>query len=245
MSASSSSAVKPASSSAGLTAEEQQRETEWLADPEMAFEEGVEIAFSRWEALNIAVNNLGGGDGNEKVEEFITTALEWFADEKDKICWDDVEGWLQEVLSEEFHIDAQDGSCEQMGRLMCTLYRDVYKLKDFSGLHKMIRNQSDVSRRLVEARRIGTTESDRHNKLAELEYETDASEEDGEEEEAAAGMAGLAVGSSSSSSAAAASAAPIPEPEPVEEKTAEQLQDEADGWETVPKKTGGKKGGKK
>ena len=136
-----------------------------------------------------------------------------------------------------------------MGRLLCTLYRDIYKLKDFSGLHRMIRNQSDVSRRLVEARRIGTAESDRHNQLAELENETDSSDVEGGDEAPTAGMAGLGLGSSSSSSSssaapASAASAASTEPEPEEVKTAEQLQDEADGWETVPKKAG-KKGGKK
>lgn len=175
---------------------------------------------------------------------------------EDKICWDDVEGWLQEVLSEEFHIDAQDGSCEQMGRLLTTLYRDVFgNPPNFRGLHTMIRTQSEVSKRLMEARRIGTAESDRHNRLVELEDEVDGSDmdEEGEDEEdeaeegkegdaAAAGVAGLALGSSSSSSAAPSSAASAPVPE---EKTAEQLADEADGWATVPTKKGGKKGGKK
>ena len=194
-----------------------------------------------------------------------------------------MEGWLQEVLSEEFHIDAQDGSPEQvsrrqpgswwwtggwlpmfftrlypalhlmllcsvaaalsssaafqMGRLLCTLYTDVFKNKDFAGLHKMIRSQTDVGRRLVEARRIGAAESDRHNRLMELENEVDSDFEEGDED-AEDGDASAAIGGLAVSSGAQA------EPEPVEEKTAEQLADEADGWETVPKKAG-KKGGKK
>ncbi len=149
-------------------------------------------------------------------------------------------------MSEEFHIDAQDGSCEQMGRLLCTLYTDVMKKSDFTGLHRMLRQQTDVSRRLLEARRLGQAESERHALLVK-QQEEDASDmdedgEDGEEEDggeggAAAALAGLGLSGASASAAAA---------EPVEEKTAEQLQDEADGWETVPKKGGGgKKGGKK
>ena len=181
------------------------------------------------------------------------------ATSEDKICWDDVEGWLQEVLSEEFHIDAQDGSCEQMGRLLTTLYRDVFgNPPNFRGLHTMIRTQSEVSKRLMEARRIGTAESDRHNRLVELEEEVDGSDmdEEGEDDDddteerkegdaAADGVAALNIGSSSSSSSAAPSSAASAAAAPVEEKTAEQLQDEADGWATVPTKKGGKKGGKK
>lgn len=33
---------------------------------------------------------------------------------EEKIHWDDVEGWLSEILAEEFHIDAQDGSPEHV-----------------------------------------------------------------------------------------------------------------------------------
>lgn len=114
--------------------------------------------------MQIAVNNMGGADANEKVDEFINTAIEWFLDEsttneahhartgeciirdraltsdewatdwmclqcslclivhtEDQIYWDDVEGWLQEVLSEEFHIDAQDGSPEQVRQSQAAL----------------------------------------------------------------------------------------------------------------------------
>lgn len=105
----------------------------------------------------------------------------------------------------------------------------------------MHRTQSDTARRLLEARRIGNAESDRHNRLLELEADAEDDFSEGDEEEddadgAANGMSGLAVSSSSA-------APPVIPEEPVEEKTAEQLQDEADGWETVPKK--GKKGGRK
>ena len=31
--------------------------------------------------MQIAVNNMGGADANEKVDEFINTAIEWFLDE--------------------------------------------------------------------------------------------------------------------------------------------------------------------
>ena len=31
--------------------------------------------------VQIAVNNMGGADENEKVDEFINTAIEWFLDE--------------------------------------------------------------------------------------------------------------------------------------------------------------------
>lgn len=41
----------------------------------------VEIAFSRWEALNIALNNMSGPDVNEKLDEFINAAVDWFVEE--------------------------------------------------------------------------------------------------------------------------------------------------------------------
>jgi hypothetical protein len=112
----------------------------------------------------------------------------------------------------------------------------------------MVRSQSEVSRRLAEARRIGQAESDRHNRLMELEAEAESDLEEGEEgeegeEEGAGDAASAAVASLSVSDASAAAAAAAAAP-PAEEKTAEQLADEADGWETVPKK-GGRKGGKK
>jgi hypothetical protein len=228
-------------SPAPLTPAELQRDTAWRADPEMAFEEGVELAFARWEALHIAMNNMAG-DAQAKLDDFINTCVDWFLDEKEAIHWDDVEGWLAEVLAEEFHIDAQDGSPEHIARLLCTLYHDIYKKADFTGLHRMLRTASDTQKKLLEARRIGQSESDRHNEAMEkeAEEENDIDEEDGEDDEedttdVTSGVAGLSVGSSSSSSAAAAAI-----PEEVEQKSAEQLQDEADGWETVPKKGKGK-----
>jgi len=219
-----------------LTPDEQKQEDEWRADPELAFEDGVVIAFSRWEALHIGVNNMGG-NGQEMIDGLVTTAVDWFLEEKTAIHWDDVEGWLSEVLADEFHVDAQDGSPEQMGRLLCTLYTDVFIKKDFTGLHRMMRSQSEVTRRMMDARRIGQAESDRHARLVEQQEadDDDFSEGDEEEDDGAAG--------SGSAGASASAAAAAPPPEPVEEKTAEQLQDEADGWEVAGKK--GKKGGKK
>ena len=163
---------------------------------------------------------------------------------EEKIHWDDVEGWLCEVLAEEFHIDAQDGSPEHVARLLCTLYDDIFKKSDYAGLHRMHRTQSETSRRLLEARRIGQAESDRHNRLIELEQEAESDFSEGEEEDADADDTARRVDDLSLAGASSSSSQPpvIPE-ELVEEKTAEQLQDEADGWETVPKK--GRKGGKK
>jgi Mg-chelatase subunit ChlI len=162
---------------------------------------------------------------------------------EDQIHWDDVEGWLSEVLADEFHVDAQDGSPEQIGRLLCTLYDDVFRKRDFTGLHRMFRTQNEVARRQMEARRIGQAESERHEQLVRQQEDDDddlseGDEEGGEEED------GGAAGASSSSAGAGASAAAA---EPVveeEQKTAEQLQDEADGWEVAGSK-GKKKGGKK
>jgi hypothetical protein len=81
------SAVPPPQQPAGaarsgpaLTAEEEARESEWRSDPELAFEDGVLIAFSRWEALRIGVNNMAG-EGQTKVDELITTAVDWFIEE--------------------------------------------------------------------------------------------------------------------------------------------------------------------
>jgi Mg-chelatase subunit ChlI len=158
---------------------------------------------------------------------------------EDQIHWDDVEGWLSEVLADEFHVDAQDGSPEQIGRLLCTLYDDVFRKRDFTGLHRMFRTQNEVARRQMEARRIGQAESERHAQLVSQQEDDDdelsEGDEEGEEEDGA--------GASSSSAGAGASAAAA-EPVVEEEKTAEQLQDEADGWEVAGSK-GKKKGGKK
>jgi len=139
-----------------------------------------------------------------------------------------------------------------MGRLLCQLYRDVFINHDYTGLHRMVRSQGEVARRMMEARRIGQAESERHRQeTGEDEYEFsdveegDEEEGDGENEtdEAASGVAGLSISGGSNAAASSSSSTVRSRNDPIEEKTEEQLQLESEGWETVPKR--GRKGGRK
>lgn len=223
--------------------DEAKLEAEWKADPEAAFDLGVEIAFSRWEVLTLAVNNWAGSQGQDKVDDFIDACVDWFLDEKDKLHWDEVSDWLAEVLLNDFHTDAQDGSCDWMGRLLCQLYLDVMTKQDFAGLKKMIRSKNEIDKAMKRARQLGDAESKTYQQKYEEQQIQDEDDDgddisEGEENDEAKQhddndqkLDSLDINASSSSSSAA---------EPVEEKTAEQLQDEADGWETVPKRGKGK-----
>ncbi len=93
------------------------RELEWQSNPQSAFELGTELAFERWEVLTMAVENgwCGGVEkGQQLREELIDSTIEWFLNANERLYWDEVSEFLYEALLNEFHVDAQDQSEEQV-----------------------------------------------------------------------------------------------------------------------------------
>ena len=75
-----------------------------------AFETGVRILFSKWTALQLGVvNEWGGPNSKEKAEGIMEEVIEWFYKKKDHEMLD-LADLLDQCISEDFSIQAEDDS---------------------------------------------------------------------------------------------------------------------------------------
>ncbi|URE37381.1 Pre-rRNA-processing protein [Musa troglodytarum] len=77
--------------------------------------EGISLVFSRWTALQMAVENAWGGkDSRSKSEELASTILSWFSQSKGPLYIDDLENMLEENMEALFNTEIEDGSIEEV-----------------------------------------------------------------------------------------------------------------------------------
>eukprot|EP00891_Asterochloris_glomerata_P000425 jgi/Astpho2/425/Aster-x0926 len=82
------------------------------------FEEGVNLLFSRWTALCLAIDNeWGGRNSREKAEQIYNDVLHWFYNHKEHYA-DDLEVDLQDILLQDFNLEAQDDSCREVATVL-------------------------------------------------------------------------------------------------------------------------------
>lgn len=75
-----------------------------------AFEAGVRVLFSKWTALQLGVvNEWGGPNSKEKAEGIMEEVIEWFYKKKDHEMLD-LADLLDQCISEDFSIQAEDDS---------------------------------------------------------------------------------------------------------------------------------------
>ncbi|KXZ56135.1 hypothetical protein GPECTOR_1g114 [Gonium pectorale] len=89
------------------------------------FEEGARLIFAKWTALALAVENQwGGSNSSEKANDLLLDSLDWFYRRKDHDI-DDLEDMLNEGISEDFSVQAEDGSPRMVADAMLKLYREL------------------------------------------------------------------------------------------------------------------------
>ncbi|KAL4527219.1 hypothetical protein Ndes2526B_g09075 [Nannochloris sp. 'desiccata'] len=104
------------------------------------FEEGVNLLFQRWTALQLAVvNEWGGGNSKEKGQQLLDDVIHWFYTSKDQ-DQTDLEVFLDEALQTDFNVQAEDDSPYQIARSLVNMHHRVAQ-GDFSYLESLRQQQ--------------------------------------------------------------------------------------------------------
>ncbi|CAK7327066.1 unnamed protein product [Dovyalis caffra] len=86
--------------------------------PEVAvshFQEGIVLLLSRWNALQMAIQNeWGGHDSLQKFHQLVLDILSWFSQSKGTLYIEDLENLLHESLLLSFNTEIEDGSIEEV-----------------------------------------------------------------------------------------------------------------------------------
>ncbi len=111
---------------------------QWAAAPNDALKLGVKLALGEWQALQLAVSNKwGGSDTALRLEYFEADICDWFLGPQKRIRTGEVENFLEEVMNEDFQVEAEDGSLQRVASLLTKLRTDVLTDKSFLGLLRM------------------------------------------------------------------------------------------------------------
>ena len=78
----------------------------------------IRSVFSRWTALQLAVNHsMGGSESEAKYEAFIDAFGEYLTRNTRLLSENDIQEYLDEILDEEFNTVLDDGSSYELGQL--------------------------------------------------------------------------------------------------------------------------------
>lgn len=105
-----------------------------------AFEAGIICAFDLWDLLTIAIDMGWAGPPNvcaDKKKALINEVMANFERGKE-VYVDELEDFFQDRVMSDFNTMAEDGSCQWLARLCCTLYQDVVVKGDCTGLTKIL-----------------------------------------------------------------------------------------------------------
>lgn len=100
------------------------------------FEQGVTLAFNKWMALRLAVENQwGGSHSQQKADELIDDVLHWFTSKREHYA-DELEIELDEFLQAEFNTQAEDGSPGEVARSLVAMYQECL-VGNFSTIQRL------------------------------------------------------------------------------------------------------------
>ncbi|KAF9605591.1 hypothetical protein IFM89_017934 [Coptis chinensis] len=89
------------------------------------FAEGISLALTQWNALQMAIQNeWGGRDSLQKSENLAADILSWFSQPKVALSIDDLEHLLDEHMMLSFNTDTEDGSIEEVAEELMTMHED-------------------------------------------------------------------------------------------------------------------------
>lgn len=89
------------------------------------FEEGVRLVFSRWTALQMAVQNEWGGRSSaQKAQQLAVDVVAWLAQSTLPRYIDELEEMLDENMLLSFNTETEDGSLEEVAEQLMVLHED-------------------------------------------------------------------------------------------------------------------------
>lgn len=118
------------------------------------FEEGVNLLFSSWTALCLAIDNeWGGPSSRQKAEQLYQDVLHWFYGHTEHYA-DDLEVDLEAAMMQDFNAELQDDSPRQVSITLVSLHQEclqgnlsrVQQLKQHisTHIHNLAQSQQEV-----------------------------------------------------------------------------------------------------
>ncbi|KAL3507882.1 hypothetical protein ACH5RR_033264 [Cinchona calisaya] len=87
--------------------------------------EGISMLFSRWTALQMAVQNEWGGHDSFKKSQLLISEIDsWFSQPKASLHLEDLENLLHERLLLSFNTEIEDGSIEEVAEQLMTMHEE-------------------------------------------------------------------------------------------------------------------------
>ncbi|XP_074322142.1 uncharacterized protein LOC141659247 isoform X2 [Apium graveolens] len=94
--------------------------------PVFALRKGIWNILSKWNALQMAVENKwGGSDSLDKSHQLASDIESWFSKSKEPQSVEDLESLLHESLLLTFNTEIEDGSIEEVAEQLMSLHEDV------------------------------------------------------------------------------------------------------------------------
>ncbi|XP_057991932.1 uncharacterized protein LOC110671088 [Hevea brasiliensis] len=88
-------------------------------------QEGIALLFSRWNGLQMAIQNQWGGrDSLQKSHRLATDILSWFSQSRGPIYVEDLENLLHESLLLSFNTEIEDGSIEEVAEQLIMMHEE-------------------------------------------------------------------------------------------------------------------------
>lgn len=95
-----------------------------LPEQQEAFKQGVQSIMRQWTALELAVHHGWGGlDSANKADMLIEDVIALFLGPQ-RVYKDDVTLLLEDIMETDFNTICEDESCDELGDLLCTMWRE-------------------------------------------------------------------------------------------------------------------------
>ncbi|KAB1214296.1 hypothetical protein CJ030_MR5G000439 [Morella rubra] len=89
--------------------------------------DGVSLLFSRWNGLQMAVQNQWGGcDSLQKSQQLATDIFSWLFQSKAMVYLEDLENLLYESMLFSFNTEIEDGSIEEVAEQLMMMHEEYW-----------------------------------------------------------------------------------------------------------------------
>ncbi|KAI5655930.1 hypothetical protein M9H77_24723 [Catharanthus roseus] len=106
------------------------------AEADQQFQEGIDLLFSRWTALQMAVQNQWGGPHSHlRARQIISDVFSLLTQSKERVYIDDVEDMLEEAMLS-LSVEVDDGSIEEIAEKLMLMHEECLE-GNFSSIQRL------------------------------------------------------------------------------------------------------------
>ena len=155
------------------------------------FKQGVASIFRQWMALQLAIEHRwGGAYVIDKAEDFLADTIDLFTQRQTRsssvIDKNELEGFLNEIMTSDFDAVAEDGSIEQIAELILTCYHQCMEESNESLVNDLLRmemkaRKENLRQKYLEESNLLSREARIASGDADIDSDSDSDEdEDGD-----------------------------------------------------------------